>query len=820
MGLGLLVAALLWLVLHIQAAHATFPRQSGGQPDLVIEAIQLSNVNPAPNEPIDITITVRNVGSQVITQGAYVYLYVDPIDTSPTTGTTRYDQTFVPSLAVNGTFVWRQLGIGFGAGAHSLVAWIDPTERIAESDEKNNLRSAAFTVGTGGPSQPDAFEGDNTCETAHAIGVNDAAQSHTIHTADDTDVVRFAAQAGITYTISISNEGAAADSSAELFNGCPFPTGNGNRDYTYVPLMDETVWVRITHRTGGFGANTNYRIQVAAAVTVPTQPDAFESDDTCEIAKAIGVNDPAQTHNFHAIGDTDFVRFAAFAGITYTIGISNNGSSADASAELFNGCPIPTGGGSRDYTYVPLVDETVWVRLIHRTGGYGANTNFGLQVTRPPTTTAIVKKAWTFMLYLAGDTGRIDNGTVFAEMKGAIQRLQSSSANPNVNVVALLDGDDNLDTFRVTFTPRAQYEPLGELAMDDAQTLTDFIVKSKRDFPADHYYLAIADHANGVQGIAWDTTTDPSKKAYLTPNELEEAFRGATHNGLDKIDVVHFDGCSFGLFENVMTVGDYAGYVVASQNIGWSAFAYDSYREIVTATTTPRELAIGVVDKYASALTRSQLPFTASAMDALALPAANNAINIFADKLTAFVTADISRRTTLSNTRAVTQKFDSAAPILQITNDDWYVDVVDYATRIEQSVPDPDVKLAAQAVIASIATSATPLVIHEAHLSGSIDQNDTTCVNTDRVWNLDGANGISLYLPPRAAGTTYTKYVAGETFTKFSQASRWKDFIKQGLSPLVPGEEAPADVLIPLTPCNSQRLNNAKINTYLPIARK
>ena len=94
--------------------------------------------------------------------------------------------------------------------------------------------------------------------------------------------------------------------------------------------------------------------------------------------------------------------------------------------------------------------------------------------------------------------------------------------------VALLDGPQTLDTFRVTFSPQAVYQPLGEKRMDDPSTLVEFVQQAQSDFPANHYYLIVADHANGVQGIAWDTTTDPSRRALLTPSEIRQALVAIT----------------------------------------------------------------------------------------------------------------------------------------------------------------------------------------------------------------------------------------------------------------------------------------------------
>jgi hypothetical protein len=82
-----------------------------------------------------------------------------------------------------------------------------------------------------------------------------------------------------------------------------------------------------------------------------------------------------------------------------------------------------------------------------------------------------------------------------------------SPPNPNVHVVALYDGDrpGGNDSFRYMMQPDGQFtqEALGEVNMGDPQTLIDFVRWGKQQAPSDHYYLAIADHANALDGIAW-----------------------------------------------------------------------------------------------------------------------------------------------------------------------------------------------------------------------------------------------------------------------------------------------------------------------------
>jgi len=415
-------------------------------------------------------------------------------------------------------------------------------------------------------------------------------------------------------------------------------------------------------------------------------------------------------------------------------------------------------------------------------------------------------RSWTFLLYLAGDTFYIDNGDVHVALGRALQPLEQNP-NPQVHVVALIDGPNTLDTFRVTFNPQASYQPLGEKRMDDPTTLIEFVQQAQSDFPADHYYLAIADHANGIQGIAWDTTTSSNRKALLTPSDIRQALVTITDNGAHPLDVLHYDGCSFGLLEDAAIGHRLVHYIVASQNIGWGVFAYSDYRDAVGSNTTPADLAVAVAQRYGERVSGQQYPYTISALDVSRMDSVIAALNSLADDLTSFASANQSNRTLLNNIRSQSQKLDSGGdPYLTINNEDKYVDLVDFATRAKQQVSSDGVPAAADGLVEAI-TGSQPLVVYESHRSGSFEY----CGDV-YIWNLDGAHGASIYYPPKAAGAIYGDYTSGVTFPNFHSVSRWHNYLQAGVPPLGPGDPLPDDGPDPLMP-----LPFVDYQVYLPI---
>jgi len=65
-------------------------------------------------------------------------------------------------------------------------------------------------------------------------------------------------------------------------------------------------------------------------------PDAYETDDTPDLATPIGLGSGGQRHNFHVMGDEDWYVLTATAGITYPISTWSLGAAADTYLYLYN----------------------------------------------------------------------------------------------------------------------------------------------------------------------------------------------------------------------------------------------------------------------------------------------------------------------------------------------------------------------------------------------------------------------------------------------------------------------------------------------------
>jgi hypothetical protein len=363
------------------------------------------------------------------------------------------------------------------------------------------------------------------------------------------------------------------------------------------------------------------------------------------------------------------------------------------------------------------------------------------------------ERDWLFILYLAGDNN------LHRSLQRTLIDLERMAPNENLDVVALLDGPSKSDTWRYHVQPGGQYVDgatrwrMGELDMDDPQTLTDLILWAQDNYPARYTYLAVADHGRGTMGMAWDRTSGSS--VYLDVTELGQALRQASSG--KRLDVVHYDACLMAMIENAYEIKDYARYWVASQNLSWGIFAYDDYARYVDEMTTPRQLAEAVVGEYDAQLSR--YPHTIAAMDLSQAGEVQDAVSALAVALQASLTEtsqDIDRA------RSSTQKFDSD-DYYQLTEEDAYLDLYDLARMLQQNVQDVEVQRAAQSVMDAVET----FVVAERSVSGVYRDYPR--------WDLESAHGVSIWFPQKPGDWDYAGYMSH--VYRFTVEGQWDEFL-------------------------------------------
>jgi len=112
-----------------------------------------------------------------------------------------------------------------------------------------------------------------------------------------------------------------------------------------------------------------------------------------------------------------------------------------------------------------------------------------------------------------------------------------------------------------------------DIDMGDSNSLVDFVNWSKANFPAQKYILVIGNHggawvdrakkpaASANKGVSYDDVTGN----YITTPQIGEALRAS-----GGADVLIFDDCLMQAAEVAGEVGDAAGFMVGSEEIGYS----------------------------------------------------------------------------------------------------------------------------------------------------------------------------------------------------------------------------------------------------------
>lgn len=378
-------------------------------------------------------------------------------------------------------------------------------------------------------------------------------------------------------------------------------------------------------------------------------------------------------------------------------------------------------------------------------------------------------RSWTFLLYLAGDNPDI---TAFLDDRsnlGAIHRLINAPSNPHVTVVIQYDGDQPGDSARYILRPGAApvRDDLAEQNMGDPQTLIDFVRWGRVQAPSDATYLAIANHGNALDGIAWDQSGGANNTERLTPAELGQAILQVSEGGTRPIDVLHLDACLMGMTEIAYEVRGLVRQLVVSENLAWSTFAYETYRATVGAATSPAALAAAIADRYRTLVSAQRLPYTISVVDMAHMAEATVRIDALAGELLRYALISPANRAQLLTVRGQVQKLDSSGDGL-ITAEDEYVDLDQLAELIQTTVSDSGVQSAAGQVRTALAALVPTAYRESGRINGaSVD--------------LSQARGLGIYYPEQPGVRTFVTYRNGMSFPV---DTRWDEFLQAQLAAL------------------------------------
>ena len=393
--IGLLFTAiglLLWMISSApRPAQAVDPLQqsvvTGAGADLTVE-VSINPALPAPNQQVTIDVLVSNIGNLATVNNFRVYLYADPTDRPPNSGTSEIYSVGYPSLGAGRDAAFSRTHTFTTQGCdHIIYVWVDRDNNVSESDEDNNLIALPVCVGV--TCAADSYENDNMCSAAGWVAEGPRQARSLCHpdspTTADTDWVKFTAFSGLTYTLQTENAGIHAQGNFALYDAC-----GGTQ---LVAPTDQLMWrapsdgvyyAAFAQDVGAVGPMSAYSLTLSSDTGLT---DNYEPDNRCADARDISTDETRQTHLFQAPNDQDWIKFSINAGESFIVIADNTGTGVNPIVTLFESCTqVPANNSlafaAQQVATSTATDRTYYARLTNQTGtNFGANAHYDIRVS-------------------------------------------------------------------------------------------------------------------------------------------------------------------------------------------------------------------------------------------------------------------------------------------------------------------------------------------------------------------------------------------------------------------------------------------------------
>ena len=209
----------------------------------------------------------------------------------------------------------------------------------------------------------------------------------------------------------------------------------------------------------------------------------------------------------------------------------------------------------------------------------------------------------TVMIYMIGSD--LESGSAAAT--NDLKEMEESGVDPEqVTLLVYAGGAENWHNdlspdkntlLRLTKDGFQKEKDFDLMSMGDPENLGRFLSYAHENYPADRFHLLFWDHGNGpVMGYGKDMLFDGDS---LTLSELRTALEKSPFGPENKLGIIGFDACLMASVELACVTGDYADYLISSQevepNYGWN------YAFLKKCGKTQTEwLAKQIVDDYVS----------------------------------------------------------------------------------------------------------------------------------------------------------------------------------------------------------------------------
>ena len=181
----------------------------------------------------------------------------------------------------------------------------------------------------------------------------------------------------------------------------------------------------------------------------------------------------------------------------------------------------------------------------------------------------------TIMVYMCGT----DLESKYGMATNDIKEMAAATLSDNVNIIVYTGGcrqwklsnisNSTNQIFQIKNGNLVQLESsMGNKAMTDPETLTEFIRYCAKNYPANRQMLIFWDHGGGsLSGYGYDETHASAGSMSLA------GINTALKNAGEKYDFIGFDACLMATVETDLMVSSYADYIIASEEtepgVGW-----------------------------------------------------------------------------------------------------------------------------------------------------------------------------------------------------------------------------------------------------------
>ena len=212
----------------------------------------------------------------------------------------------------------------------------------------------------------------------------------------------------------------------------------------------------------------------------------------------------------------------------------------------------------------------------------------------------------TILIYMCGADLESRNGMATRDL----QEMLAASFGNKVNLVIYTGGASQWRNSSISSRVNQIWqvknrkmvcleENMGTSALTDPKTLLSFLEYGAKNFKADRYMLILWDHGSGsVTGYGYDEKNQRAGSMSLAG--INSALKASNL----RFDFIGFDACLMATVENALMLGNYADYMIASEEaepgIGWY---YTNWLNQIGENTSVSTLEIGktICDDFTSA---------------------------------------------------------------------------------------------------------------------------------------------------------------------------------------------------------------------------